>query len=273
MGQDFPARSGQSSGFSRLALVGSNAWCSIVSFPSSCVLLPELLSMKPISKRLDARVAASAVVAAAASAVGADAGLVHSGQVNIAVPASTTGVYINLLTGASGTSESAAVGWHINPWGSASLRIGTNTPTPETRFIGLSPATSTSLGGRVASLEVGSTISSSSQPSSMSSDYGWSYNDFSSGEAIVGTATGNMRLNADNYIGVLGWQSPTECFIGWVRIGVGNSITSRTVKEWFLSTGTASAPPAPITVGAIPAPGAIALLGVAATVAARRRRG
>ena len=215
----------------------------------------------------------AACAAAFLAAGGANAGLVYSGIVDIAAPANYFGVYLNLLTGGSGTSTGAVPGWQFRVYGSVSLRIGTNPPfSSNNYFIGTSPETSTLEGGRVVSLDVGSTISLGPSPSSMSSAYGWSRNEGSTGSAEVGSAAGNFRLNADNYVGILDWQSQTEYFIGWIRIAVGSDITQRTVKDWFLSTGTTSAPAAVVTVGTIPAPGAAALLAAAGIVGARRRR-
>ena len=233
--------------------------------------------MKTLAKRLDAHFAACAVVAAAAAAGGADAGLVYSGIKNIVAPATSAGIYINLLTGASGTTPSATAGWHINPWGSSYLRMGTNTPSspnnPDTYFLGLTPASSSSVGGRLIALDVGSTIAFTNSPSSMSASYGWSYNDSTTGSsAVSGTSATQFKLNSDNYFGVLSFQNSTDYFIGWVRINIGASLTNRTIVDWFLSTGTTGSPAATITVGTIPAPGALALLGVAGLVGARRRR-
>lgn len=42
-------------------------------------------------------------------------------NVSIAVPATTSGVYINLVTGLVGTTPASVPGWDINPWGSGSL--------------------------------------------------------------------------------------------------------------------------------------------------------
>ena len=227
--------------------------------------------MKTLSKRLEAHFVACAVVAASAAAGGANAGLVYSGIKNIAVPADSNGVYINLLTGASGTAAATA-GWHINPYGTSSLQMGTNYPTPDTYFLGLTPATSSSTGGRLIALNVGSTIAYTNSPSSMSASYGWSYNAGGSGAAAAGTAATQFKLNSDNYFGVLSAQNSTDRFIGWVRINIGASLANRTIVDWFLSTGTTASPPTTITVGTIPAPGAIALLGVAGLVGVRRRR-
>lgn len=50
----------------------------------------------------------------------ATAAIVYSGPLNIAVPATTTGVYINFVTGATGTSAGAVPGWNFNPYNTAS---------------------------------------------------------------------------------------------------------------------------------------------------------
>jgi hypothetical protein len=214
----------------------------------------------------------AACAAALLAAGGADAGLVYSGIVNLNAPANSFGIYLNLLTGASGTTASDVTDWQFRVWGTTTLRIGTNPPFSDNYFIGTFPETSTLPGGRLVSLDIGSTISAGSAPSSMSSAYGWSNNDGSTGSATVGSSPGNFRLNADNYVGILDWRSETEYFIGWIRIAVGSDITQRTVKDWFLSTGTTSAPAATVIVGTIPAPGAVALLAAAGIVGTRRRR-
>jgi hypothetical protein len=51
----------------------------------------------------------------------AKAAIVESGPVNINVPNTFSGVYINLLTGATGATPGAVPGWDFGPWGSSSL--------------------------------------------------------------------------------------------------------------------------------------------------------
>jgi hypothetical protein len=58
---------------------------------------------------------ASALLASAT----AHAAIVHR-TVNLTVPATTAGLYINVVTGASG-SAIGTPGWDINPWGSSGL--------------------------------------------------------------------------------------------------------------------------------------------------------
>lgn len=230
--------------------------------------------MKTLAKRLDAHFAACAVVAAAAAAGGADAAIVYSGIRNIAIPANVDGVYLNLVTGASAATP--VTGWHINPYGATFLGFYTNYPTPDTYFMGNNSAQT----GTAVSLTVGSVLryaqsgSASTASSSMSTSYRWSY---STSAASVGTAAGQWKLNSDNYIGIRSKNSSNEYMMAWMRIAVGATITDRTIVDWAYETITsASAPTTSSTwslqVGAVPAPGALALLGVAGLVGARRRR-
>ncbi|MBN8481927.1 MAG: hypothetical protein J0L88_10110 [Xanthomonadales bacterium] len=65
-----------------------------------------------------------AAVVAASSAMTSGSALAaivcNAGTVPIAVPATTAGVYLNLVTGASGTAA-ATPGWDVNPWGATNL--------------------------------------------------------------------------------------------------------------------------------------------------------
>jgi hypothetical protein len=52
----------------------------------------------------------------------AHAQIVDSGPVSIAIPATTAGIYLNVLTGVSGTAA-ATPGWDFNPWGATSRQF------------------------------------------------------------------------------------------------------------------------------------------------------
>lgn len=69
--------------------------------------------------------ATAGAAAAFAAAPSADAAIVYSGPVSINVPATTSGVYLNLVTGAATTTP--VTGWDFNPWGSTSLNFYFNT--------------------------------------------------------------------------------------------------------------------------------------------------
>jgi hypothetical protein len=57
-------------------------------------------------------------IAGTVSALGAQAAIVDSGPVSIAIPDTFDGVYFNILTGATGSSGAGTPGWDINPYGS-----------------------------------------------------------------------------------------------------------------------------------------------------------
>ena len=41
----------------------------------------------------------------------------------ISVPVTTSGLYINVVTGVRGTTPSASPGWDLNPWGTSAVRV------------------------------------------------------------------------------------------------------------------------------------------------------
>ena len=83
-----------------------------------------------IASRIDARLAAYATLAGVAlgGASVAKATFIYSGVVNINIPSTTAGIYINLVTGAFGTSAASVPGWDISPWGTTSFNVWANNP-------------------------------------------------------------------------------------------------------------------------------------------------
>lgn len=51
----------------------------------------------------------------------ASATIVYSGVTSTAIPVTTAGIYLNVVTGLSGTTPSAVTGWDLNFWGTGSL--------------------------------------------------------------------------------------------------------------------------------------------------------
>ena len=101
------------------------------------------------------------IVAAVASLL--SAGSAYASPVSfstpITVPNTVSGVYINLLTGASATSPAAVVGWDFNPWGSTVNGLSFFWPsTPAASAGGVASTTS----GPFISLAPGAVISSAS---------------------------------------------------------------------------------------------------------------
>jgi len=176
-----------------------------------------------------------------------------SSAMNIAVPTTTDGVYINVLTGAFGNSAAAAPGWDINPWSSNALRFF-NPATPAGGVYVVSAP------NQVANLAPGSVISAGTT--------------FGNGEGSTTAASMPWSLNAVNYFGFrLNNEANGQIHYGYGAMTVGASLLNRTVTElWFESV-----PGASITVTAIPEPSSVAMmllggLGLAGAVARRRRQ-
>lgn len=210
--------------------------------------------MNALKSRLNAHFAACAAVAATAAVVApqqADAAIIYSGPVNIVVPDNIDGVYMNVVTGATGTSGGSVAGWDINPYSAAAGSFNLWGATTSTWF---SPG---GLIGGPYNLAAGTLIG---PPNT---------NFFRPGG---GTNIGpQMNLNSsDNF---LGFKFTNEAMggmeqYGWVQFQFGATAGERSIIGYaYEDTGAA------IAAGAgIPAPGALALLGLAGLAGARRRR-
>ncbi len=53
----------------------------------------------------------------------ADAAIVYSGPVNINIPSTTAGIYLNVVTGVFNASPGLAPGWDVNPWNASGLGL------------------------------------------------------------------------------------------------------------------------------------------------------
>ena len=185
--------------------------------------------------------------AAAAVVVGsANAAIVHWANANLVIPATIDGLYINVETRASGSAGSVVAGWDNNPYSATSLTWFNATGTGMMRYPGV---TTGSAGNLAAGTVVGGTGS------------------FGSGAVVVGSAAGNWQLNAVNTFGFRFVAADGLTHYGYGLMSVGSAITTRTITDIFYEDVAATA----ITVAGVPAPGAIALLGLAG-LAGRRRR-
>jgi MYXO-CTERM domain-containing protein len=199
-----------------------------------------------LSNRLAKHFAAAAAVTVVAGA--ANAGIVHWADANLVIPNNIDGMYINVETRATGSAGSGVAGWDLNPYSATSLTWFNATGTGMLRYPGV---TTGSAGNLTLGTAVGATGS------------------YGSGAVVVGSAAGNWQLNASNYFGFRFLAADGLTHYGWGRFVIGASISGadRMIAEIaFENTAGAS-----IEVGAVPAPGAVALLGLAG-LAARRRR-
>lgn len=209
-----------------------------------------------LKNRLDAHFASAAAVAVGAAVLGAahsaDAGIVWSGVVNINIPSTIDGVYLNVLTGQTGSSGSSVSGWDVNPYGGSSLTFFSPTGGGYVRGLGSSSTL-------VDNLAFGTAIGA-----------GASFN-YGSGSVETAGATAMNLNSSENLIGFRFVNEATGLtHYGWMRIQfTGTSFSQpRAIVEYaYESTAGQS-----IQAGIIPAPGALALLGVAGLMARRRRR-
>ena len=204
--------------------------------------------------RLSRHLVAAAAVATTAGAASAD--IVWSGIVNLNIPSTTNGLYLNVLTGAynvDGGGGSTVAGWDVNPWSAATLSFFN--PANPTGGVYVRDA-STTVG--VSNLCFGTVIGEGST--------------YSAGGAQT---TGAFAFNLNSSENLVGFRLFNEdagtVHYGWMRIELIDTLNGqpRSVVEYaFESTAGAS-----IAAGVVPAPGVLALLGLAGLAGSRRRRG
>ena len=196
-----------------------------------------------ISSRFEKHVVAAAAVAA--GVVGAANAAVVTWDCNLAIPANFDGLYINVEAQTTGTSGGAVAGWDINPYGASSLNFFTGTGTTFVRTQG---------SGGPSALAAGTVISASST--------------FANSTAAVissaGVGSNGWSINADNYFGFRFVNAAGSTVYGFGVMRVGAVVGDRTLLSVSYENSGAA-----ITV---PAPGALALLGVAGLAGTRRRR-
>ena len=196
-----------------------------------------------ISSRFEKHVVAAAAVAA--GVVGAANAAVVTWDCNLAIPANFDGLYINIETQATGTSGASTAGWDINPYGASSLNFFAGTGTTYVRTQG---------SGGPSALAAGTVISASSTFA----------NSTSAVITSAGVGSNGWSINADNYFGFRFTNGAGATLYGFGVMRVGATAADRTLLSLSYEDSGAA-----ITV---PAPGALALLGVAGLAGARRRR-
>lgn len=176
-----------------------------------------------------------------------------SSAANIVVPATTAGIYINVVTGVSGTAA-ATPGWDINPWSSSSLAFFNTS--------GASAITGGSYvgGTSVTTLLPGATIGGTST---------WATSPTTA--VTFGAAAGNWALNSTNYFGFRFIGEDAALHYGYGTIIIGATAGVRSVGEiWYESAANTG-----ITISAVPEPSSLAMLlagGAVGALVLRRRR-
>lgn len=185
--------------------------------------------------------------AAAAVVVGSANAAIVTWNINQAIPTNIDGLYIRIDT--QTFAGSSISGWDINPYGSTSLNFFASTaaPNPTSTYV------RTQASGGPSSLALGTVISAASTFAN------------STTAVVSGTSVFNgWTLNSINYFGFRFHNNTTNAInYGFGAMQVGADSSSRTLL--FIEYGDAGESVV------VPAPGAIALLGLAG-LAGRRRR-
>jgi len=197
-----------------------------------------------ISNRLEKHLAV-ALTAAAGIAASSNAAIVAWENCNLVIPNNIDGLYINVQDRTTGSAGSVVAGWDINPYSATALTWFNATGTGMMRYPGVTT-------GSAGNLAVGTVIGSSGS--------------FGSGSVVVGSLPGNWQLNAVNTFGFrfVASDGGTKYGYGTFAIGAAINGADRTITNLYYEDSGAS-----ITV--VPAPGAIALLGLAGFAGRRRR--
>lgn len=197
-----------------------------------------------ISNRFEKHIVAAATVAMTAAA--ANAGLV-TWNANLVIPNNIDGQYINVETQVYGSAAGLVAGWDLNPYGTSTTAMSWfAAAAPSGCVMGLGQGGVTAA---VASLSGGTLVDSAS----------------TFGNTASSVSAGGWVLNAANYFGFrfVGADALTHYGYGIMTVGATMGVRTLTSVSFESTAGLG------ITVA--PAPGALALLGLAGFASRRRR--
>ena len=200
-----------------------------------------------ISHRLNKHFALAAVATAAVAAT-ANASVV-TWNANLVIPNNIDGQYINVQTQVYGTAAGLVTGWDINPYGTSTTTMSWfAAAAPSGCVTGLGQGGTTVA---VASLTGGTLVSAAS----------------TFGNTASSVTAGGWKLNQANYFGFRFLGAGGTTHYGYGVMTVGATMGVRTLTSVYYESVAATG----ITVVAIPAPGALAFLGLAGFSTRRRR--
>jgi len=211
-----------------------------------------------ISYRLGRHVIAATAVAI--TTAGTAQAAVDRWDCNLSIPATSAGLFINVQSRVTGTNGASVLGWDLNLYTTSpsapSLTMYGNIGTRFMRAPG-------QFGYAVGNLEEEQDVSAEQFVAGLFNPEGDAYS------AIFNTGgqsgVGNWNLNSINYFGFRFSANTGATHYGYGRMDVGANANVRTLKfiEWNTTANAG--------VQVIPAPGALALLGLAGFGRSRRR--
>ena len=188
-----------------------------------------------------------AAAAAAAAVVGAANAAIVTWNCNLVIPNNIDGQYINVETQVAASAAGLAAGWDLNPYGTSTTAMSWfAAAAPSGCVMGLGQGGTTSA---VASLSAGTLVSAAS----------------TFGNTASSVTAGGWVLNSANYFGFRFLGADALTHYGFGQMTIGATMGVRTLN--FVSFQTTAA----TGINVIPAPGAIALLGLAGLCGRRRR--
>ena len=200
-----------------------------------------------ISNRLEKHFAVCAAAVATVACVGTANAALVTWNANLVIPNNIDGKYINVETQNAQSAAGLVAGWDLNPYGTSTTAMSWfAAPAPSGCVMGLGQGGTTSA---VASLTGGTLVSSAS----------------TFGNTASSVTAGGWKLNSTNYFGFRFLGADNLGHYGWGQFTIGATMGVRTLDFVTFETTAATG----VTV--IPAPGALALLGLAG-LATRRRR-
>ncbi len=211
-----------------------------------------------ISYRLGRHVIAASAVAI--TTAGSAHAAVSRWECNLSIPATSAGLFINVQTRVSGTTGVSASGWDFNLYtASPSAPSLTMYGAVGTRFMRTPGQFGYSVGNLPQEQDIGAAQFALGLFNPEGDAYSAIFN--SPGQSGVG----NWNLNSINYFGFRFAANTGAIHYGYGRMDVGANANARTLKfvEWNETAG------APVQI--VPAPGALALLGLAGLGRSRRR--
>ncbi len=187
------------------------------------------------------------VASAAALVAGAANAAVVTWNCNLVVPNNIDGQYINVEAQTFGSAAGLVTGWDLNPYGTSTTAMSWfAAAAPSGCVMGLGQGGTTSA---VASLSAGTLVSAAS----------------TFGNTASSVTAGGWVLNSANYFGFRFLGADALTHYGFGQMTIGATMGVRTLN--FVSFQTTAA----TGINVIPAPGAIALLGLAGLCGRRRR--